>query len=235
MDEELVQNVVMDEELIQNGVMDEKFVKNFCDGCPNESEGCDGSVHIQFWWMEHSATQYRKSLEEFIYEDELWLLIGIPSRDSFLMMQYLERHFVSSDQHVKELMPLRECLHVEMQCYTRQHFADGYWVHEHPGRHTSWTESTRMKFTKGSIKYFMKGPICRWNFQKMRSESSEYMRKTTGALINSWRIKIAFESYFEKNIQRKFGREKFEEDHRRIQRRRLQAQYQKRRLSVNKF
>ena len=35
-----------------------------------------------------------------------------------------------------------------------------------------------------AITYFMKGPICRKNVQKMRSESSEYMWKTTGAFIN---------------------------------------------------
>ena len=36
---------------------------------------------------------------------------------------------------------------------------------------------------------------------KMRSESSEYVWKTTGAFINSWRIKIALESYFEEHAQ----------------------------------
>ena len=30
------------------------------DGCQNWSEGCDGSVHIQNWWMEQSATQQSK-------------------------------------------------------------------------------------------------------------------------------------------------------------------------------
>ena len=39
------------------------------------------------------------------------------------------------------------------------------------------------------------------NVQKIRSESSEHMWKTTGAFINSWRIKIALESYFEKHAQ----------------------------------
>ena len=28
-----------------------------------------------------------------------------------------------------------------MQCYMRQHFADGYWPHEHPGGHASWRET----------------------------------------------------------------------------------------------
>ena len=46
---------------------------------------------------------------------------------------------MSSDQHAKELMPLREGLHVGMQCYTRQHDEC-----LHP---TSWRESTRTKFT----------------------------------------------------------------------------------------
>ena len=34
-------------------------------------------------------------LEEFIDENEPWLLIGIPTRDPFLVTQYLERHCVS--------------------------------------------------------------------------------------------------------------------------------------------
>ena len=35
----------------------------------------------------------------------------------------------------------------------------------------------------------------------MRSEPSEYVRKTTSFFTNSWRIKIALESYFEKHAQ----------------------------------
>ena len=76
---------------------------------------------------------HKNLLEEFIEENERWLMIGIPSRDPFLVTQYLERHSVSSDQHMKKLMSLREGLHVMMQCYMRQHFADRYWLHEHPG------------------------------------------------------------------------------------------------------
>ena len=37
--------------------------------------------------------------------------------------------------------------------------------------------------------------------KKTRSESSEYMRKTTGFFTNSWRNKIALESYFEEHSQ----------------------------------
>ena len=57
------------------------------------------------------------------------------------------------------------------------------------------------KFTKESTTYFVKGPVCKWNVQKMRSESSEYVRKTTGFFTNSWRIKIALESHFEEHAQ----------------------------------
>ena len=57
------------------------------------------------------------------------------------------------------------------------------------------------KFTKESTTYFVKGPVCRWNVQKMRSESSEYVLKTMGFFTNSWRIKIALESYFEEHAQ----------------------------------
>ena len=61
-------------------------------------------------------------LEEFIDENEPWLLIGIPNKDPFFVTQYLDS--VSSDQHMKKLMSLREGLHVMIQCYMRQHFAD---------------------------------------------------------------------------------------------------------------
>ena len=40
--------------------------------------------------------------EEFVDGNEPWLLIGIPSTDPFLVTQYLERHSVGSDQHMKK-------------------------------------------------------------------------------------------------------------------------------------
>ena len=52
--------------------------------------------------------------------------------------------------------------------------------------------------------YFVRGPLCRWNVQKMQSESSE---KKTGFFTNSWRIKIALESYFEQHAQEVWGRD----------------------------
>ena len=67
---------------------------------------------------------HQNSLEEFVDKNEPWLLIGTPSRDPFLVTQYLERHSVCSDPHMKKLMSHREGLHVMMQCYMRQHFAD---------------------------------------------------------------------------------------------------------------
>ena len=108
---------------------------------------------------------------------------------------------MGSDQHMKKLMSLREGLHVMMRCFMRQHFADRCWLHAHPGGHASWREPTMRKFTKESTTYFVKGLVCNWNVQKMRSESSEYVWKTTGFFTNSWRIKVALESYFEKHAQ----------------------------------
>ena len=143
----------------------------------------------------------QKLLEEFTDENEPWLLIGIPSRDPFFVTQYLERLSASSDQHMKKFMSLREGLHVMMQRYMRQHFADHYWLHEHPGGHASWREPTMRKFTKESTTYFVKGPVCSWNVQKMRSESSEYVRNTLGFFTDSWRIKIALEGFFEEQAQ----------------------------------
>ena len=137
-----------------------------------------------------------KLLEDFIDENEHWMMIGIRSRDPFLVTRYFERHSASSDQHMKKLMSLREGLHVMMQCYMRQHVADRYWQHEHPGGHASWREPTVRKCTKESTIYFMNGPVCRWNVQKMRSESSEYVRKTT-FFSQKVRIKIDLVSCFE--------------------------------------
>ena len=87
-----------------------------------------------------------------------------------------------------------------MQCYMRQHIADRYWIHEHPGGHVSWRELT-IRNSKKTTTYFVKGPACRWNFQTMRSEPSEYVRKTTVFFTNSWRIKIALASYVEEHAQ----------------------------------
>ena len=80
-----------------------KFVQNFVMNAKID-KGCDGSVHIQKWWMEQFATRQSKFVGGFPDENERWLLIGIPSRNPFLVIQYLERQFASSDQHMKKLM-----------------------------------------------------------------------------------------------------------------------------------
>ena len=116
----------------------------------------------------------------------------------------LEGHSASSDQHMKKLS-LREGLHVMMQCDMRQHFADRYWLHEHPGGYASRREPTMRKFKKESTTHCVKGLVCRWNIQKMRPESSEYVRKATGFFTNSWRIKMALESHFEEHAQEVWG------------------------------
>ena len=67
--------------------------------------------------MEHFATHEENLLEDFVDKIEPWLLIGISSRDPCNVTQYLETHSASSDQHMKKLMSLRECLHLMMQCY----------------------------------------------------------------------------------------------------------------------
>ena len=146
----------MNEELVQHNVMNEKFVKNFVMNTKIDPKvAMDLSIfNIGGWNSLQPSNQ--KLLEEFIDENEPWLLIEIPSRDPFLVTHYLERHSVSSDQHMKKLMPLREGLHVMMQCYMRQHFAD----HEHPGGHASWREPMMKKFTKESTTCSVKGPVC---------------------------------------------------------------------------
>ena len=147
MNEDLVQNSVMNEELVQNGVIYGKFVNNFVKIKIDLKVVMDLSIFKIGGWNSVQTTN-QKWLEEFVDENEPWLLIGIPSRDPFIVTQCLERHSVSSDQHMKKLMSLREGLHVMMQCYMRQHFADRYWLEEHPGGHASWREPTMRKFQK---------------------------------------------------------------------------------------
>ena len=45
------------------------------------------------------------------------------------------------------------------------------------------------KSTRESTTYFSRGLVCRWNIQKMQSESDEYVRKSTGFFTNSWKNK----------------------------------------------
>ena len=201
MNDKINQKTVMDEELVKNGVMDGKFVKNFVmDAKIDPKVVTDLSIFKIGGWNS-LRTSNQNLLEEFIDKNEPWLLIRIPSRDTFLVTQHLERQSASSDQHMKKLMSLREGLHVMMQCEMRQHFLDRSWLHEHPGGHATWREPPMGKFTKESTTYFVKGPVCRWNVQKMQSESSEYVRKTAGFFTNSWRFKIALESDFEEHAQ----------------------------------
>ena len=70
-------------------------------------------------------------------DDEPWLLIAIPNRGPFFVTQHLKRHTVSSDQHMRKLMSHCECLHVMVQCFIRQHFADRCGLHGHPGGHVN--------------------------------------------------------------------------------------------------
>ena len=173
-----VKNIVMDEELVKNSVMNTKIDLKVV---------VDLSIIKIGEWNNLQPSNHH--LLEFIDENEPWLLFGIPNRDPFWVTQYLERHSVSSDQHMKKLMSLRQGLHVMMQCYMRHYLADRYWLHEHPGGHASWRELTMRKFIKESTSYFVRGPVCRWNVDKMQSESSEYERKTTVFFISSWSIK----------------------------------------------
>ena len=146
MNEDLVQNSVMSEQLVQNSVMNAQI---------DPKVVMDLSIFQIGGWNSLQPIN-QNLLEEFIDENEPWLLIGIPSRDPFLVTQFLERHSVSSDQHMKKLMSLREGLHVMMQCYMRLQIADRDWLREHPVGHASWREPTKRKFKKESTTYFVK-------------------------------------------------------------------------------
>ena len=93
MDEELFHNIVMGAELVKNFVMDAKI---------DPKVVINLSIFKIGGWNSLQPSS-RKLLEEFIDENETWLLIGIPSRDPFFVTQCLKRHSVSSDQHMKKI------------------------------------------------------------------------------------------------------------------------------------
>ena len=119
------QNIVTNEKLVKKNVMNAEIVPKVVVGL---------SIFNIGGYLQPSNQHFT---EESNYENEPWLLIGIPNRDPFHATQYLERHSASSDHHMRKLMSLRECLHVMMQCYMQQHVADRWWLHEHPGGHAS--------------------------------------------------------------------------------------------------
>ena len=110
----------MTEELVQNGGMNEKFVKNFEMNAKIDPKVVMDLSIIKVGGWNSLPPISQELVEEFIDENEPWLLIGIPSRDPFFVTQYLQRHSVSSHQHMKKLVSLREGLHVMMQCDMRQ-------------------------------------------------------------------------------------------------------------------
>ena len=195
MDEKLVHNIVMDEELVQSIVMDEKFVKNFVIVAKIDPKVEMGPSMFEIGGLNILQLSNRKLLEEFIEEAvTAELLVGTLSRGSVLVMHYA-------------VTSTREGLHGMMQCYRQQHFVASDDLHERPRGHASWREPSMSKFTEESYFYFVKGPLCRWTVQKMQSESSEHVRKTTGFFTDSWRIQIALWRATLKSMLWKFGRE----------------------------
>ena len=151
----------MDEELVQNVVMDEKFVKNFVMGAKIDPKVEMGLSMFEIGGWRILQLSNRKLFEEFIEEAVVVeLVIGILSRDSVLVMHYA-------------VTATLEGLHGMMHCYRRQHFAASNDRHQHPRGHSSWRESTRMKFMNNPMEY-----------SKMRSEPSEHMWKTIVILIH---------------------------------------------------
>ena len=79
------QKIVMDEELVQNSVMDGKFVKNFVmDAKIDLKVVMDLSIFKICGWNSLQPMN-QNLLEEIFDKNEPWLLIGIPSRDPFLV------------------------------------------------------------------------------------------------------------------------------------------------------
>ena len=79
------QKIVMNEKLVYNGVMSEKIVKNFVMNAKIDPKVVTdlSMFKIGGWNSSHPINQ--KLLEEVIDENEPWMLIGVPSRDPFLV------------------------------------------------------------------------------------------------------------------------------------------------------
>ena len=89
--------------LVQNGAMDEKIVKNFVMNAKIDPEFVMDLSIFQIGGWNSLQPINQNLLEEFIDEKEPYLLIGIPSRDPFLVTQCLKRHSVSSMLHATAL------------------------------------------------------------------------------------------------------------------------------------
>ena len=74
----------MDEELVQNGVMDETFVKNSVMDAKIDPKFVMDLTMFKCGGWNSLQPSNRNLSEELTDENEPWLLIGIPSRDSFL-------------------------------------------------------------------------------------------------------------------------------------------------------
>ena len=89
------QKIAKNEELVQNNVMNENFVKNFVMNVKIDPKVVmDLSIFTIDGWNSFQPSS-QKLMEEFIDENEPWLLTGIPRKDPFLVTQHLERHSVS--------------------------------------------------------------------------------------------------------------------------------------------
>ena len=144
------QKIVMGEELVHNGVMVEKFVKNFV-MCARIGPKVEyGQIVFKIVGSNIRQLSNRKLSEGFMNESEPRLSIRIPSRDSFLMTQYLERPFVCGNSNVKEskwqnrLLMLLCCGLCEwLATLQRQHFVASNDLQDNPRRHLSWKDSVK--------------------------------------------------------------------------------------------
>ena len=120
--EESKQNIVVNETFVKNSVMNEKDVKNIVmDAKTDPKVVMDLSIlKIGGWHTLQPGNSH--FLEQFMDENEPWLLRRMPNREIFFVSQHLERPSVSQDQHMKKLLSLRESLHVMMQSFMQQHF-----------------------------------------------------------------------------------------------------------------
>ena len=89
MDEKINPKIVMDEELVQNDVMAEKLIQNNVMNAKIDPKVVmDLSIFKMGGWNSLQPIN-QKLFDEFIGENEPWLLNGIPSRDPSIVTQFL--------------------------------------------------------------------------------------------------------------------------------------------------
>ena len=162
-----------------------------------------GSVLFQNWWMEQFPSHQSKIIGRICWWQRTvgcWSEFQAEIHSKW--HSTWDRHSVSLDQRNEEIDVTSW-----RSSWMRQHSADGYWLHEHSREDMHCGENLRSgNSQKERTTHFMKKMCGRWNVKKMRSESSEYVRKTTGSSQTVGESKEFFSELLRRRMPKKVYR-----------------------------